>query len=310
MSFNPIDAHSVSRSPGALHTPSPSPEPNTARPSDALARDTLQQAKNAKDSWAYIYPEVAGLFMPQQHQSSIDITTSRPKLEAPLVDAKKFKGIQDEIDRLVTGVSKTEPEDPKNHTRSQDKNLAEIALLLCYIQVMKTQRTQNETNMGLTFDLIQKRQDANAAIKKEYFNQMDELIAKNKTSEALKWVNGALYAALAVAGIGSIALTLTLSVVTGGAALPLFISITMALINGTLGIASGSSTIAKGVLDYQNKQTVGILEEKKHERTLTTQKIKTGMDEMKESMEVVSEVWKELVKVVNNWHKASLENPT
>jgi hypothetical protein len=273
------------------------------------SHSTIKQAKNADDTWAFMYPEVAGTFLPQQHQTSIDPMTSRPKIEVPNFDSKKLKGVDTEVEQLVAKIGKSDDAANSKQEKPIDKNLAEIALLQTFIQCMKLQKSQNEQNAEITFDIVQKKQDANSVIKKEYFNALDDHIAQNSKSELLSWVSWILYGALAVVGLASLALTITASVVTGGAALPLALTVTMALVNGILAVASGSTSIFKGVLDYNNKKTLGVLEEKKYERILNTQKMKAGMDEMRQSMEVISEVWKELIKVVNNWTKASLEKP-
>ncbi len=267
------------------------------------AKDSI---KRAEDTWAFLAPEVAGAFLPQPG-TALAPASSRPKLEAPLFDVKKLNGVDPEIGQLVEKIEKSNDSGTPKQQAPIDKNLAEIALLQCYISCMKTHRIQNETNAELTFGTIQKEQEANQQIKKDYFNTLDELIKQNEKSSVLSWVSWILYGALAVVGLASLALTLTASVVTGGAALPLALTVTMALVNGVLAIASGGTTIFKGVLDYNNKKTLGTLEEKKFERTLNTQGIKTGMEEMRQSMEVISEVWKELIKVVNNWTQASLE---
>ena len=275
---------------------------------DEYNKDTIKQAKNAEDTWGYIYPEVAGMFMPQQHQSSIDPTTSRPKLDTPTMDSKKFSGIEEEVGQLLPKVEEGDQSQNSKQDKALDKHLGEIALMQMFIQCMKTQRDQNEVNAELTLDTIQKNQSANKKIKEEYFNKMDEHIENNKKSKILKWVNWILYGALAVVGLASLALTITASVATGGAALPLALTVTMGLVNGVLSMGSGTASIFKGVLDYNNKKIVGVLEEKKWERLLNTRKIKSGMDEMRQSMEVISDNWKELIKVVNNWLQASLNN--
>lgn len=267
------------------------------------AKDTIKQSE---DAWAFLAPEFA-IAAPLNQNGIFNSSSSRPKLEAPSFDSKKLKGVDAEVEQLVTKVEQSDEAATQKKDAPLDQNLAEIALLQSYIACMKTQRIQNETNAELTFDTVQKNQDANALIKKDYFNTLDEIIKQNEKSGILSWVNWILYGALAVVGLASLALTLTASVVTGGAALPLGLTVTMALVNGVLSIASGTTTIFRGVLDYNNKQARGTLEEKQFERTLNTQRIKTGMEEMQQSMDVISEVWKELMKVVNNWREASLE---
>lgn len=308
MAISGINPHEVSQPFYDPWSPMDPPSETGRKIPDEYSKDTIKQAKNAEDSWSNIYPGVAGIFMPQQHQTSIDPTTSRPKLETPSFSSKKLSGVEEEVGQLFAKIDESGKSENSKQEKSHDKNLGEIALMQMFIQCMKTQRDQNEVNAELTMDTIQKNQAANKEIKTEYFNKLDEHIANNKKSKILKWVNWILYGALAVVGLASLALTITASVATGGAALPLALTVTMGLVNGILSIGSGSASIFKGVLDYNNKKILGALEEKKWERLFNTKKIKTGMDEMRQSMGVISDNWKELIKVVNNWLQASLNN--
>jgi hypothetical protein len=268
-------------------------------------KDTIKKAANDEESWANIYPGFAGMFFPQ-HNQILDPTVSRPKLESPSLNTKKLGGVEQDVGRLLANVSELDKAGNSKQEKPLDKNLAEVALLQLFIQCMKMQRDQNETAAELTFDSTQRNQEANKKIKEEYFNKLDQLIAQKKQSEILKWVNWILYGALTTVGVASLALTLTASVVTAGAAIPLAVKVTMGLIKAAVAVSAGTASIYKGVLDYKNNEIVGTLEEKKWERVFNTRKIKSGMEEMRQSMEVISENWKELITVVNNWLQASL----
>lgn len=302
--------------PHDLHGPSLSPwsppEENTSTVTKKVpkeyAESSIKKANNPEDAWAYMYPSVAGTFLPQQHQASLDIRTSRPKLETPLVDPKQLRGMDQPMGQLVGHVSKSEQGHNDKQQKPYDKNLAEIALLQCYIQLMKAHNASQETDAEITMSIAQKHQDANQKIRQEYFSKLDEVIAKNKQNGILKWINWVLYGALAFVGLGSLVLTLTASVVTGGAALPLFLTTAIGLLKATLAIASGSTTIFSGVLKYQTNKIIGVLEEIKFDRTMNNEKIKLAMDEMRQSMEVIGEIWKHLHEVTDNWQQAVIQN--
>lgn len=271
---------------------------------DEYSKDTIEQAKIADDTWSLI----AGMYLQQQLQVSHDSKAPRPKLPSPSFNSNNLNisEVKAEVGKLLAQVEDAENAENNKQEKPLDKNLQEIALLQSFIQFMKIQRQHSKADAELTLHSIEKRLEANKNIKTEYFNKLDEHIADNKKSEILKWINWILYGALALVGLGSLALTITASVVTGGLAISLGISITIALVNGVLSIGSGATSLLKGWLDYNNKKLLGVLEEKKWERIMNNSKVDQAKEEMRQSMEVVADNWKELIDVINNWFQASI----
>jgi hypothetical protein len=60
------------------------------------------------------------------------------------------------------------------------------------------------------------------------------------------------------------------------------------------------------MLDHKNNKIMGELGEKKSTRHLNTQKIKSAWEEMRHSVEVVFDLWRQLVQVMKNWLAAAL----
>ncbi|MFQ5729197.1 MAG: hypothetical protein ACE5GN_02410 [Waddliaceae bacterium] len=178
---------------------------------------------------------------------------------------------------------------------------AELLQRQMYIDCVKAQQASREEDAQISNDTVKQAQQANKTIQDEIVKQMDEKIKRSKTSKILKWVNWVFTGIAAVAGIASIAITIA----TAGAALPAILAAIPAVAAGAA-VVAGSLTIAKGVLDYKNKRVMGELEEKKSTRYLNTQKLKTAWEEMKHSIEVVFDLWRQLVQVMKNWLAAAL----
>jgi len=255
-----------------------------------LTRDTIKEVNQAAETWAYIYPEFAG--------GAIAAQQKPPKLESPNLDQSKLSVVENEINHLIPKTNKID----SSSTLEQEQNLAEVILLKMLLTCLKTQRDHAETNAKLTLDTVEKKQAANRIEKEAYLSKQQDLIEQKKKSTILSWLSWALWGALAIVGIVSLALTIA---ATGGASIPGAIAIAFGLANAALAIGSGSTTITKGVVDYNNKKKIGIMEEIKFKRHLNSQKIREGMQEMKETMDVISENWKEAVKVVNHCYRAS-----
>ncbi|NGX43591.1 MAG: hypothetical protein K940chlam7_01889 [Chlamydiae bacterium] len=264
----------------------------------AFDKDTQETAQTL----AFLLEECFEDYAVQQSKN-----THRPKLEAPQVDLQALSAAHEEIGQLISKVAKKET----SENAKEDLNLSDILLFTMYKDCVTTQQEYRNEDTKLTFDTMQRRQEANKKIKEEYFNQKDDLIKRAKTSKILGWVSWLFTGVMIAAGIASIALTIA----TAGAALPAALATigaalptVLAAVGSTAAVASGTVTITKGILDHQNKKTTGALEEIKLERHMNSQKISTAMTEMNQSYEAVLDLWKQMSQILNNWYAASLNH--
>ncbi len=263
----------------------------TVKKSSPYPNDSLQETHKAKQAWGFISPEIASIMLGPKY--FVESPTAHHKLDAPQINAAGLAKAAYEIEQhLMPKVAEKEDAD--------DTTLKENALLLFYIDCMKAHRSNREEGSTLTFDTVQKRQETNKQIMKDYFDKLDETIGRNKANDVLDWVSWAIWGGLAAAGVASIAAT----VVSGGAALPTVLLVA----NAALGIGSGSVSITQGVLNYQNSLDKGEMVEMETKRYLNSTKIREGMDEMKQSMEEIARSWTQLSEVLENLRKAATAN--
>lgn len=263
--------------------------------SEAFKKDSVEASN--KDAWEQLFPQLAGALMP--HPSAAHHLDTRPLLEAPQFDVKKLPAVQAELASLMPKVLE---EDPSASLHQKDQNQAEIVLILLFLTCMKTQREHEETNISLTNATLQQRQEVNTRLRKEIIEELGKLNSKKGFSNILKWVGYVFWGGLATAGVASLALT----AVTAGTTLPLTLTVAAALINAGLAVGSGGTQIFKGILDYQNNKTVGKLEEQRFERHLNGNKMHEGINQMKQSANVVAENWKDARELYYNLYRTSL----
>lgn len=257
------------------------------RPVDRIVRiepdeykfDSIKQSEDAKDAWDKIFPGIAPAMFPQLNQA-------RPVLEAPQLEVSKLSAVDTELRNVIPLIEK------KGATENQNPDLTEIQLLYLFLACSKMQREQNQTDVELTHDIVIRKQQANKIVTQEFFLKQDELIDKNKKSKWVRWINWIFGGALAVAGAGSIAMT----VASGGAALP----VALVVLNATLAIGTGTSKIFQGILKQKSDELRGEIELKKFERNSNNEKIRSGMEEMNKSAENVAESWKLVSEVIRN----------
>ena len=215
------------------------------------------------------------------------------QLEAPRFDASELKNVMHEMDSLIPKVTSQEG----SEAAGKDAHLNEAALLILYFACMKAQQDSREVGSTLAQETAIKRQEVNRHLQEAYFNTLDDKISRNEVDSALNWVGWALWGAIAVAGVASVALTIA----TGGAALPTV----MVVANGALAVGQGGVQITQGVLKYENDKSTGEMTQIETERYVNTTKIRDEVELMKHSMQVIADAWEALIEVLNNQYQAS-----
>lgn len=193
--------------------------------------------------------------------------------------------------------SRPKLESPSSGSKNIDRHGKEVQLIRAFFEAMAKQRDSKGTNIEINQESVKRNQSANDEIRKEFFKKVDDLIQQKKKSGSFDWI-------IAVSGLGSLALTIGAAFVTGGASLT--VQMTINVLTGVLSITSGGLTLYKGYLDYDNKQIIGHLESKKHEREMNNQKIEFGMDEMHQHLEEIFENIRKASELENNRYQASL----
>jgi len=184
----------------------------------------------------------------------------------------------------------------QNTSSGRSFSQSEILLMQTFIELMKAQQDQMEENVKISFNSTQKHQISHDTIKKEILAHFDEFIAQKKKSEVLSWINGVCCGALFTVGLASF----SLSFFSAGASLPLSVTVTIASAQGALSIVSAGGQAFKGYVDYSLNLTRGEMEELKWTLKQISAKKQRSAEEMHESLEVLSRVWKESVKVFEN----------
>lgn len=224
---------------------------------------------------------------------SPEASNAHHKLEAPQFDATSFKMVKEEMGALIPQVEKNEDTEAAN----KNPHLNDTLLFLLYIACLKAQQDSREEGNLLAMKNAQQRQEVNRHLQEEYFNTLDEKIARSEADEVLGWVSWALWGAIAVAGVVSIALTIA----TGMAALP----VVLAVANGALAVSQGGVQITQGVFKYQDGLATGDMIENEAERYVNTTRTREELELMKHSMQVIAEAWKAMIEVLNNQYQAS-----
>lgn len=267
---------------------------------DVIARRKSQE-KYYRDTLAPSL--VASMMSPAattQFHTPIDNTGARPKLEAPDFRVQKLATLASNINNhLIHEVDENEePADPKN-TVKNSINEMENLLLSLMLDCLKTQKSHTEDESMITYETVKKNQETVKQLTKDLFSQMDEMIARSKTSESLSWVSWVLSGVVIVAGLASIA-------ITWGASVPAVIASLVSIGGGISAVGAGGVRIAQGVLDYKSNLAKGEIKELEFLRTHHDDKIRKGMEEMKHSMDVVADLINQMIEIINNQYQASI----
>lgn len=214
-------------------------------------------------------------------------------LAPPQFDTSELKGVMQEMEFLMPKVSGKDG----SSESSKDAHLNEAALLALYFACMRAQQDSREEGSMLAQETAMKRQEVNRHLQEQYFDALDDKIARSKVDSVLDWVGWALWGAIAAAGVASVALTIA----TGGAALP----VVMVVANGALAVGQGGVQITQGVLKYENDKTTGEMVQLETERYVNTTKIREEVETMKHSMQIIADAWEALIEVLNNQYQAS-----
>ncbi len=215
------------------------------------------------------------------------------QLELPQFNPGQYESVMNDLQKAMPIVFK------KNNAEQsgQEAQINEVLLFLLYIACMKTRQESSEQNSLLSMESAQNRQKANQELQKQFFQTLDDKISRSKTESALSWVGWGLWGAIACAGVASIALT----IMSGGAALPTVLVVA----NSALSVGQGSVTITQNVLNYQNNKATGEMVEIESKRYLNTEKLHQDIETMKESMQIITDIWKQLIEALNNRYDAA-----
>jgi hypothetical protein len=138
---------------------------------------------------------------------------------------------------------------------------------------------------------------ANHAIRKDLFEQQDELIKKQNRSDVLSIVDKVAMAGLVVTGL----LSLGVALIGGAGAVPLIISVANAL----LAFFSGGTKIANGVTQYQMEQIAAEIFVLGEKRKMLQTKSSEHMDQQGSFQDKAFETFKIMSQNESNKHETA-----
>lgn len=157
-----------------------------------------------------------------------------------------------------------------------------------FINVMTAQRKNHEDSSIISSELLKDSISANNDIRKELYDQQDELIQKQKKSDVLSIVDKVSMGCLVVLGLVGIGLT----IVSGFGGVPVLLTVA----NAFLALVNGGTKIANGVIKYQSDQISAQIfelgEKRKMHQTKSTdhmEKQNSSKEEILNSFKMISE---------------------
>ena len=212
-------------------------------------------------------------------------------LEKPQIDIEEMETLDEMNHLLIEEVENTiSKQPPEKNTKEAIQR--EVSNLFLFINCLNLQDKNYQENDKITFEFITKCQEYTEKLINEYLTITDEIISREKSEDKLSWVNWIFDAGLILSGIASLALL----ILTEGAALPAII----VYFDAFLSVSSGSIKITKGYLDYLNQKAQGLISEIDFKRYFNSDKIRSSMKDMEDSMNKVYEALDLLEDVIRN----------